>query len=131
MVAEKIVLLFVDAINHADITRLASLMTDNHVFIDSDGSNVRGKDAVVDGWSRYFSIVTDYSVTVHEIFSNENTTVLVGVATGAFARSGKSHPSNRFSVPAAWRAVVDLDAGKVAVWQVFVNPEPMIAAMQG
>ena len=128
MNAEKVVLWFVDAINHADINRLATLMTPSHTFVDSDGSTIIGQAAVLDGWSRYFSMVRDYRITVHETFSSRKTVILVGKATGAFTGDNQSGSENRWTVPAAWRAVTE--ANQVAVWQIFVSPEPILAAMR-
>lgn len=129
MRVETVVLKFVDAINHADLGRLAALMTESHVFIDSDGSQVAGRASMLDAWSQYFSMMHDYRVAVRETFSSANTVVLVGTAEGAWATSASSGGEGRWSVPAAWRAVVD--GAAIAVWQVFVNPEPIRAATRG
>jgi ketosteroid isomerase-like protein len=59
MSVETVVLQFVDAINTADLERLAALMTEGHVFIDSD-----------------------YRVVVNETYGAANTTVLVLAAMG-------------------------------------------------
>jgi len=126
---EDVVLQFVDAINHADLRCLAALMTEGHVFIDSDGSQVTGRSAMLDAWSQYFSMMRDYRVTVREMFSSANTVVLVGTAEGVWAKTSPSDHGSRWSVPAAWRAVVD--GATIAVWQVFVNPEPIRAALRG
>ncbi len=128
MNAEEIVFRFVDAINHADVDHLAALMTENHVFVDSDGSKINGRAAMVDNWSRYFSMMSNYRVNVQETYSSGNIVVLVGTASGTFTSGSQSHSESRWAVPAAWRAVVDAD--RVAVWQVFVNPEPILAAMR-
>lgn len=128
MTVEAVVLRFVDAINHSDVDGLAALMTDNHAFVDSDGSRISGPSAVLEGWSQYFSMMLDYRVVVQETFSSGDTVVLVGTATGMYSCDGRPHPENRWAVPAAWRAVVE--AERVAVWQVFVNPEPILAAMR-
>ena len=129
MTLETVVLQFVDAINHADLGRLATLMTESHIFIDSDGSRVSGRASMLQAWSQYFSMMQDYRVAVQETFRSANTVVLVGTAEGAWAKTATSGGEGRWSVPAAWRAVVDGEA--IAVWQVFVNPEPIRAAMGG
>jgi ketosteroid isomerase-like protein len=126
---ETIVLRFVDAINQADVARLGALISESHIFIDSDGSQVAGRASVLGAWSQYFSMMQDYRVTVRETFRSADTVVLLGTAEGAWRRSGSSGGERRWSVPAAWRAVVHGEA--LAVWQVFVNPEPIVAAMRG
>jgi len=123
MTSEQVVLRFVEAINQADADGLADLMTDRHVFIDSDGSKMTGRESMRKAWSQYFSMMPGYRVNVEDIFCQGNKVVLVGLATGACATTGRL-----WSVPAAWRAVVERD--RVAVWQVFVNPEPILAAMR-
>jgi hypothetical protein len=126
--AETVALRFVDAINAADLGRLAAMMTDGHVFIDSDGAEVAGRASAVRAWSQYFTMMRQYRVAVRETFSAANVVVLVGAAEGVWAEAGASG-RGRWTVPAAWRAVVDGEA--IAVWQVYVNPEPIRAAMGG
>jgi uncharacterized protein (TIGR02246 family) len=126
MKVEKVALRFVDAIHGADLEGLAALMTDDHVFVDSDGSRIVGRESVLEAWSAYLSMMSDYRVDVQEIFSSEDTVVLIGRATGTFTIGGTPDPASCWVVPAAWRAVVESD--RVAVWQVFVNPEPILAA---
>jgi len=127
MNVEEIALQFVDAINHADVNRLAILMTNDHIFVDSDGSKIIGRAAVLDAWTQYFSMMRDYRVVVHETYSSEKTVILVGTATGVYIGISQPHPENHWAVPATWRVVTE--ANQVAVWQVFVNPEPILAAM--
>ena len=43
----EIVLAFNDCINRRDLDGLARLMTDAHIFIDSDGNRVAGRVAAV------------------------------------------------------------------------------------
>jgi hypothetical protein len=126
---EDVALQFVDAINRADLARLGALMTEGHVFVDSDGSRVTGRGATLDAWSRYFLMMRNYRVTVLETFSSANTVVLVGTAEGVWAKGAGSGRGGRWSVPAAWRAAVD--GAAIAVWQVFVNPDPIRAASRG
>lgn len=121
MDAGQAVVQFVAAINAADADRLAALMT-GHVFVDSDGSKITGREAMRNAWSQYFSMMSDYRIRVEETFCLGNKVVLIGVATGAWAAGGRP-----WSVPAAWRAVVEGD--RVSVWQVFVNPEPIRTAL--
>jgi ketosteroid isomerase-like protein len=119
---EEVVQRFVDAINCADLHRLAALMTSSHTFVDSDGSTIVGQAAVLNAWSQYFLMIRDYRVVVQERFSSDRTVVLVGTATGICASTEK-----RWTVPAAWRAIAQ--ANQVATWQVFTNPEPIREAM--
>ena len=123
MTPEQIATAFVTAINSRAIDTMAELMTENHIFIDSDGTRVPGRERMREGWISYFEMVPDYCIEVHETFTRDQTVVLLGIATGTFADAGVLKLENSWSVPAAWRALVEDQ--KVAVWQVYVNPEPM------
>ena len=114
---------FVEAINSGEPDRLAELMTENHTFIDADGSEHSGREEMHRGWGEYYSMVPDFQIHVREALSQENTVALFGVAEGTFAQGGDLKPENHWVVPAAWRVVVE--GGRVAVWQLYVNPEPM------
>lgn len=114
---------FVEAINGGSIDKLAGLMTKDHVFIDSDGTEYRGRSRMVPNWQEYFALVPDYRIVVNETFVAGTTVMLAGEAEGTFAQDGLLKPENSWKVPAAWRAIVRKD--KVAVWQLYVNPEPM------
>lgn len=114
---------FVDAINRADVDALCDLMSDDHVFVDSDGAKVRGREVMRTGWTGYFSMFPDYRIEAAEVLTAGPTVVLIGTASGTYARGRAPESADRWSVPAAWRAVVRDD--RVALWQVFVNPEPV------
>jgi ketosteroid isomerase-like protein len=116
-------LAFVNAINAGSVSRLSELMTEDHVFIDSDGAECRGKTSMTDGWRGYFDMVPDYRITVRETFTAGGTVMLAGEAEGTFVQDRALKPENHWRVPAAWRAVIE--GGKVAIWQVYVNPEAM------
>jgi hypothetical protein len=49
--------------------------------------------------------------------------VLLGFSEGTFCQNGVLKKENQWRVPAAWRAIVSGEG--VAVWQLYVNPEPM------
>jgi len=120
-------LAFVRAINGGDPDVLAGQMAEEHRFMDSDGNEYGPRDEMRDGWVRYYAMVPDFRIEVRETLSRGNTVALFGVASGTFAAEGQDRstvdPQNAWSVPAAWRVVVDDDL--VAVWQLYVNPEPM------
>jgi hypothetical protein len=115
---------FVEAINSGEPDRLLELMTENHTFIDADGGEHPGRDEMHRGWKQYFAMVPDFRIHVKDTMSRENTVALFGIAEGTFAQDGDLKPENHWVVPAAWRVVVENE--KVAVWQLYVNPEPML-----
>jgi ketosteroid isomerase-like protein len=125
---ESVARAFVEAINSGSPERLARLMTEDHVFVDSDGTEVRGRAVMADGWRDFFGLVPDYRITVKEIATAGRTVLLAGEAEGTFAGAGVLRAEDHWRVPAAWRAVVE--GSRVAVWQVYVNPEPLARAFR-
>ncbi len=121
------VLDFVDAVNTGDVARICDFMTEDHLFVDSDGTEVRGRERMRQGWLEYFRMMRHYRIEVQETFCTAATVVLIGTATGTYVPDATVATTNRWTVPAAWRAVVRDDL--VAVWQVFVNPEPIRRVM--
>lgn len=119
---------FVDAINAGDIESLCRLMAPEHVFIDSDGKEVKDNEKMREGWKDYFAMVPDYRIEVAETFARDNTAVMYGTAAGTFSKDGTLDPENHWVVPAAWRAVIE--NGLVLIWQVYVNPQPMFKILE-
>lgn len=119
---------FVEAINARSPEGLAALMTEGHLFIDSDGTECRGRSAMTAAWRSYFDLVPDYRIGLGEVAAAGGTVLLAGHAEGTFVQGGVLKGENHWRVPAAWRAVIE--GGRVAVWQVYVNPEPMTNALK-
>jgi ketosteroid isomerase-like protein len=128
MTPEEVALAFVEAINSARAGNVAEWMTPDHTFIDSDGTRTSGREKMRESWERYFKMVPDYRIEVTEKSTRGGMVNLVGKATGTFQHEGILKRENSWSVPAAWRAVVDGE--KVAEWQVFVNTRPMLEIMK-
>ena len=47
----KVVFDFADAISHADVDKIYSLMSDDHLFIDSQGNRMEGKEKMKQAWT--------------------------------------------------------------------------------
>ncbi|MFH2050744.1 MAG: nuclear transport factor 2 family protein [bacterium] len=76
-----IALQFNEYITSRDIEGLASLMTENHTFIDTgDGVNP-GKDKMVSGWKWFFEKYPDYKNTFNRIESHDNFVTMLGYAS--------------------------------------------------
>jgi ketosteroid isomerase-like protein len=114
---------FAAAINSGDIDRLVGLMTPEHKFVDADGSEHVGREQMKTGWQEYFNLVPDFRIEVFDRFGAGDTVVLLGRAGGTFPHNGELKPENHWSVPAAWRVVVDSDL--VSVWQLYANQHMM------
>lgn len=119
MTPTEIALAFVDAINSKDIERLAGLMTDEHKFIDGDGSEHVGKDKMKVGWEKHLELIPDLTLTVSIQFEEKDTVVLLGRSSGTIIQKGELKPKNSWQIPSAWRVLVKSE--KVAEWQLYAN----------
>jgi len=113
------VLQFLGAINRHDANQLAGLMTEDHVFIDSLGHAVKGRDNMRLAWRGYFAFCPDYWVAHEEILSNGNLVAVFGSAGGTIAVNGQLPAENKWRAAAAWLAVVD--EGLVRQWRVYAD----------
>ena len=102
------VLRFNAAINEGDADALAALMTDDHLFVDSEGSRTRGRETMRSGWQGFFSSFPDYRNVIDAVGSRTDAVYLLG-------HSECSLPA--LSGPALWRAIVR--DGLVAEWRVY------------
>jgi len=119
----EIVERFVDRINAHDVEGLVRLMTDDHLFVDSLGQTVRGREAMRRAWMAYFDWMPDYLIQVECRLACGEVTGLFGRASGTYAVGGELRGENRWTVPAAWRATVR--EGLVAEWQVYADNKPV------
>ena len=62
-----IVKAFNDCINNQDIDGLAALMSEDHTFIDRDGSSHGPKSHMVEGWKQFFEMFALYKNTFDKI----------------------------------------------------------------
>jgi ketosteroid isomerase-like protein len=112
---KKIVLDFVDAINKADIEKLGELMTDEHVFIDSQDNRMTGREKMKHAWNEYYKLFPDYQIEINEVFQNESLICLTGYASGTYMNLKDAH----WRIPAAWTAKV-MD-NKISEWKVIAD----------
>jgi ketosteroid isomerase-like protein len=117
------VLDFMNRINRRDADDLAELMTEDHVFVDSLGQAVRGREAMRGGWRAYFAFCPDYWIAHEGILQDGNVVAIFGAAGGTIAAAGKLPTENRWRIPAAWRAVVE--GGLVKEWRVYADNKPV------
>jgi ketosteroid isomerase-like protein len=110
------VLEFLDRINLHDADKLAELMTDDHLFLDSLGNRNQGREKMRSGWRGYFGMCPDYWVSHEVLFEKGDRVAAIGVAGGTIR--GK-----QWKTPAAWLAVVD--NGRVKEWRVYADNKPV------
>jgi ketosteroid isomerase-like protein len=117
------VLLFLETINQHDADKLAALMTEDHVFIDSLGQAVNGRDNMRLGWRGYYAFCPDYWISHEKIFSSANLVAVFGAAGGTIAADGKLPPENKWRTSAAWLALVD--GNLIKQWRVYADNKPV------
>jgi uncharacterized protein (TIGR02246 family) len=117
------VLLFLEAINQRDPQKVAELMTEDHLFVDSLGRSVRGRDKMQAAWQSYYAMCPDYWVSHEEIMQNGSLVAVFGAAGGTIARKGKLEAKNRWRTPAAWLAATE--NGRLKEWRVYADNKPV------
>ena len=84
-----VALRLVEAICSHDVERILSLVTDDHVLIDSGGQDLQGKKVVGVGWTAYFLAFPDYRIMVSEIIDRGAVVALFGTASATFSVEGR------------------------------------------
>jgi hypothetical protein len=123
----RVALRFVNEVNRHEVESLLDLLTEDHVMIDPEGREVRGRDRLREVWSGWFRACPDYHLGVKEWFQSGRTVGMFGTASGTFAVGERLPAEHRWKAPAAWRAVVR--DHRIAQWQVYLDLEPIHRAM--
>lgn len=123
MTPVEAVLHFLERINQHDADKLAELMTEDHVFIDSLGQSVKGRENMRLGWRGYYAFCPDYWVSHDEIFASGNRVAVFGAAGGTIAAAAKLPPENKWRTSAAWFAIVE--TGLLKQWRVYADNQPV------
>jgi uncharacterized protein (TIGR02246 family) len=128
MQSEAVALKFVEAINSRSAERLAELMTEDHTFVDCDGSEHPGREEMRVGWEGYYEMVPDFEIHVEDVLASGDVVGIFGTAEGTFSDNGVLKPENHWHVVAAWRAIIAGDL--VSRWQLYVDPRPMAEILE-
>ncbi len=123
----RIVEKLVDCINAHSVDGIVGLLSEDHLFVDGVGQAIRGKGAMREAWKTYLEWMPDYRIDIELEFERENDVGLFGTASGTYAVGGELRRENRWSIPAAWRAVVR--DGKVSEWHVYADNGPVSEVM--
>jgi ketosteroid isomerase-like protein len=126
--AADVALAFVDHINSHDVPEIASLMSEDFLFVDGLGQEVCGRRHMEKGWQAYFEWFPDYSIQVDDAFSRGPVAGLFGFAEGTYSTQGQMRPENHWRIPAAWKAVVR--DGRISEWRVYADNEPVWKIMR-
>lgn len=120
---DRLAIKYVNEINRHDLDAMSALMTPDFWFIDSLGQEVRGRERMIEAWKTYFEMFPDYRIIIRDHLVVGSVVALFGTASGTCAVDGNLPHGNRWSLPAAWRAVVR--GGHLAEWQVYADNEPV------
>jgi ketosteroid isomerase-like protein len=116
---------FVDAINHGDVDRLGSLMTDDHRLVVLDEAPLTGRAENVEAWRGYASSYPEYVIYPDRFVERDGHVALLGRTTGSHL--GLPDEQER-EVSVIWVAeVVD---GTLAAWRI-VEDTPEARARVG
>jgi ketosteroid isomerase-like protein len=115
----KVVLDFIDAINQANVDKICSLMSNDHLFIDSQDNTMKGKEVIRKAWIGYFDLFPDYKIEMNEILEKDDIICILGYASGTYKNLINSDNSNHWRIPAAWKAIVRNN--KIMHWQVYAD----------
>jgi len=97
---------FMERINRRDAEKVAELMSDDHLFVDSLGQKVQGRDKMLAGWRGYFAFCSDYWISHEEILISGNTVAIFGAAGGTISAGGKLGGGGQRTVK-EWRVYAD------------------------
>jgi ketosteroid isomerase-like protein len=93
-----------------------TLMTPDHLFVDSVGNRMHGAASMDVGWRDYFTMCPDYWIQTDDAIAERDTVLAVGEAGGTIA-------GVVWRTPAAWKAVIR--DGAVSEWRVFADNKPV------
>lgn len=119
---------FVAAINEHNIDKIYSMMTDDHLFIDSCANEIIGKEKMRSGWVEYLRWFPDYKAVIKDIFIENNMIGAFGFASGSYICKKSGNAENHFHLPAAWRAVIENK--KIKLWQVYADTKIQLGIIE-
>jgi hypothetical protein len=107
-----VALQFNECINNQDLNGLAMLMSDDHAFIDREGTITRTKQGMIQGWKQFFEMFPKYRNTFNRVQSRENNVAILG-----YAYWSEKQPYD----PVLWTAAIVNDL--VREWRVYADTE--------
>lgn len=120
----KVILDFVDAINHADVQKIYELMADDHLFVDSRDHKTTGKENMKQAWIGYFALFPDYKIEITGMLQNESFLCMYGYASGTYKNLKNENNSNHWRIPTAWTVIIKNNL--VHHWQVYADNSAVI-----
>jgi SnoaL-like domain len=96
-------------INAADLRALASMMSEDHRFIDTQGNVVSGKPACISAWSGFFRAFPGYRNRFVSYHDFDSTVLITGFS------ECPNHPE--LTGPAIWSVTVMAD--RLTEWRIY------------
>ncbi|NTW31542.1 MAG: nuclear transport factor 2 family protein [Bacteroidetes bacterium] len=113
----NLVIEFVNFINQHDTEGISKLMSEEHVFTDSQGNIIQGRENMKKAWELYFEWFPDYTIEITDVIQGETCVAAFGFANGTFHNLHNEKNLNHFHLPSSWKIVLENDL--VKKWQVF------------
>jgi hypothetical protein len=113
----ELIVAFVEAVNHQNITKIVMGLSENTIFCNSQGKEISGKENVIRAWMNYFELFSDYYIEVDQIIENDHTAVILGYSGGTYKKSVDD--LDKWRLPSAWK--VKLNNSEIAQWQVYTD----------
>ena len=129
MEAARTIEAYIRAINAGDVDAIAAAIDEAHMFVDSLGNRIEGRDAMRAGWLSYLRLFPDYRIEVETMLCEGGTVLLCGHASATLHREGRAVAGGGWRIPAAWRG--EVERGLVKFWQVYADNKPVHALLGG
>jgi len=115
----NIILEFINHINRHDVDAIASLLSDDHIFTDTDNNTVIGKENMKTAWKLYFDWFPDYTIEISDIIQGETCIAAFGFASATYLNLHNEQKSNHWHIPASWKIILENE--KIKLWQVYAD----------
>lgn len=111
------VLNFIQSVNNQSITQIVLSLSEETIFCNSQGKEIRGKDNVLRAWMKYFELFPDYYIDAEHILEKEGVVLITGHSGGTY--KNLKDDDCRWRLPSAWK--VQLENEQIILWQVYTD----------
>ena len=120
---KDVVLKFVEAINHQDLSCIIEMMSEDFYFIDTYGDKAN-KEQMKTGWQGYFDWFPDYLIEIQDYIESDKFSIIIGTASASYQGDRNKH----WEFPACWKVIVS--GSQVQLWQVFCDSKKQLDSMK-
>lgn len=119
---------FVQKLNRHDVDELYDAISADHVFVDSLGFRVSGREKMRSVWVEAFKMMPNYRINPQEIMVHGDTVAVFGTVSGQFAVGQVTLKDENWEVPGAWKGRVR--NGLIEEWHLYSDNEPIRRVMR-